>query len=208
MAPKKTKNDDILNAATKVFSNKGYHNATMVDIANEAGVGKGTIYEYFKGKDDLFLKMIDFNVEKYIKLLHVYIDKGQGIETTIENIVDFHSKIIIEGELLLSSYKPVAMLSTNPNDRIKVQKKFQSARQSIINVIISVFEEYKDKGVVFCDDVEFISDMIYAMVVRFCIRYTFSYDKADTERFQKDKKSLVDVILRVLKYKKNNIVPI
>lgn len=44
----------ILDAAEKVFSAKGFDQATMDDIATEAELSKGTLYLYFKSKDDLF----------------------------------------------------------------------------------------------------------------------------------------------------------
>ncbi len=47
----------ILEAANKVFAEKGYHEATMDDIAKRLGVSKGAIYLYFSGKEDLFEAM-------------------------------------------------------------------------------------------------------------------------------------------------------
>jgi len=47
------KRERILRAAAEVFSIKGYYNAKIEDIANEAGVGKGTVYEYFPSKERL-----------------------------------------------------------------------------------------------------------------------------------------------------------
>ena len=47
MEVKKGKRELILEAAINVFSTKGYHNTRMEEIASQAGVGKGTIYEYF-----------------------------------------------------------------------------------------------------------------------------------------------------------------
>ena len=51
--------DAILDAALKVFSTKGYHNATVDDIAQQAGVSKGTCYQYFSGKEEMFLETMD-----------------------------------------------------------------------------------------------------------------------------------------------------
>ncbi len=51
----------ISNAALKVFRKLGYPRTRMVDIANEAGIGKGTLYEYFKNKADI----IRFAFEQY-----------------------------------------------------------------------------------------------------------------------------------------------
>lgn len=43
----------IFEAATRVFARKGFHKATVQEIADEAGMGKGTIYEYIKSKRDI-----------------------------------------------------------------------------------------------------------------------------------------------------------
>lgn len=47
----------ILSAATQVFADKGYNKATMLDVAQKAGVAEGTIYEYFKNKQDLLMSI-------------------------------------------------------------------------------------------------------------------------------------------------------
>lgn len=56
----------ILDAAIKVFAERGFHSATVAEIAKAAGVADGTIYLYFKGKDDLLLRLFD---EKMTELL-------------------------------------------------------------------------------------------------------------------------------------------
>ena len=50
---------DILEAAEKVFFTKGYESATMNEIAREADLGKGTLYLYFKGKDDVHRAIVE-----------------------------------------------------------------------------------------------------------------------------------------------------
>jgi TetR/AcrR family fatty acid metabolism transcriptional regulator len=47
----------ILNAAIKVFATKGYERATIANIAREAGVAEGSIYNYFKNKGDLLISI-------------------------------------------------------------------------------------------------------------------------------------------------------
>ena len=56
----------ILDAAVKVFAGRGFHSATVAEIARAAGVADGTIYLYFKSKDDLLLRLFD---EKMTDLL-------------------------------------------------------------------------------------------------------------------------------------------
>jgi len=48
-----------MDAAIKVFAERGFHTATVAEIAREAGVADGTIYLYFKSKDDLLLRLFD-----------------------------------------------------------------------------------------------------------------------------------------------------
>lgn len=51
---KTARRGEILEAATKVFAEKGYDRTRMADIAEQAGITKGTIYLYFTNKEDVF----------------------------------------------------------------------------------------------------------------------------------------------------------
>ncbi|MDP3385922.1 MAG: TetR/AcrR family transcriptional regulator [Eubacteriales bacterium] len=53
----------ILDSAFQVFMKKGFHNAKMADVAENAGIGKGTIYEYFDSKKSLFEESFINNLE-------------------------------------------------------------------------------------------------------------------------------------------------
>lgn len=55
--PRSSKTTTIYAAAVQVFAEKGYANTTVQDIARAAGVGKGTIYQYVKSKEDLFYEV-------------------------------------------------------------------------------------------------------------------------------------------------------
>lgn len=80
---RKNKRDLILKAALKIISDKGYSAATVDEITEKAGVGKGTFYIYFKDKADLFFSIIEQEFDNLIK------------ETVkaVENIDDFFEKI-------------------------------------------------------------------------------------------------------------------
>ena len=56
---KEYRRKQILDAALAVFSKRGYGEATIPDIAREAGVGVGTIYNYYESKRDLLVSLID-----------------------------------------------------------------------------------------------------------------------------------------------------
>ena len=53
----------IIEAAARVFANRGYNSTLIADIAREAGIGKGTIYEYFPSKVDLFFAVFKWFIQ-------------------------------------------------------------------------------------------------------------------------------------------------
>lgn len=57
--PQEQRIQEILDAAIRCFAVKGYDKTTMDDIVEEAGLTKGGIYWYFKGKRDIFLALLD-----------------------------------------------------------------------------------------------------------------------------------------------------
>ena len=54
----------ITEAAAQVFAQKGYAGSLVADIAVAAGVGKGTVYQYFRNKEDLFFAVFDWYVKR------------------------------------------------------------------------------------------------------------------------------------------------
>lgn len=85
----------ILTAAMKVFSGKGFHKATLDEICRRADLGKGTIYQHFSNKKDLFLGLMDSSVEDLGKRIA---DAVGGIEDDIARLrravcayMEFHS---------------------------------------------------------------------------------------------------------------------
>jgi len=73
MSPRPNVSDErkaqILNAAEDVFTKKGFDEARMDDIAEETGLSKGTLYIYFKSKDDLIIAILDRLFQREFKQL-------------------------------------------------------------------------------------------------------------------------------------------
>ncbi len=64
------KRTQIMKAAEKLFTSRRFHEITMADVAGAAQIGKGTIYQYFKDKDDLFFQVTTSGFEELCDLLH------------------------------------------------------------------------------------------------------------------------------------------
>lgn len=66
---KKLRKADIMLAAERVFALKGYHNASVQDIAKEAEYATGTVYLYFKDKEALYLSLLEEKMRGLLALL-------------------------------------------------------------------------------------------------------------------------------------------
>jgi TetR/AcrR family transcriptional regulator, fatty acid metabolism regulator protein len=77
------KREAILRAAIKVFAQKGYFSSKVADIAGEAGIADGTVYLYFKSKDEILHSIFDRAMEEFI---------AEG-KRELENITDIKDKL-------------------------------------------------------------------------------------------------------------------
>ena len=66
MARNSDKKPQIIDAAIKVFAEKGFYNSKVADVARAAGIADGTIYLYFKNKDDLLISLFETKVEELL----------------------------------------------------------------------------------------------------------------------------------------------
>jgi len=72
---RKTRRQDLLQAAEEIFARKGFHSATLDEIVKTACTGKGTLYHYFDSKEDLFYAVIE-------RIQQTLLDEMRGIIDT------------------------------------------------------------------------------------------------------------------------------
>jgi len=73
----------ILNAALDVFSEKGFHSATVDEIAERAGLGKGTLYRYFSNKETLFKELVRLRLDELERSATDILDGQDDVLTMI-----------------------------------------------------------------------------------------------------------------------------
>src|SRR5258708_19886673 len=66
--------DYLLAAAAQVFAERGFHGATLDEVAAVAGFTKGAVYSNFNSKDDLFLALLESRYESETTSLRAYLD--------------------------------------------------------------------------------------------------------------------------------------
>lgn len=63
---------EIINAATKLFAEKGFEHTTLDEIAEASEFGKGTIYNYFENKEEIYLAIVEEVLDSHSKIIAEY----------------------------------------------------------------------------------------------------------------------------------------
>ena len=87
---KSEKYHNILNSAGAVFAEHGFYKATISQIAARAGVADGTLYLYFKNKDDILYQFISFKTDVVFKKMNAAVVKGTDAESKLRNLIRCH----------------------------------------------------------------------------------------------------------------------
>lgn len=90
------KRQRILDAALKVFAERGFYNAKVSEVARAAGVADGTIYLYFENKDDLLIQLFEDRMEYIIRRLSDELERTQGTPLErIRSLIHLHVDLAI-----------------------------------------------------------------------------------------------------------------
>lgn len=94
----KNTKEAIFKSGVKIFSNKGYTAATMDDIATDAGVAKGTLYYYFKSKEEIFNFIISKGMQLIESQLHDAISTQSNPISRLTRAWEFQVNLICDNK--------------------------------------------------------------------------------------------------------------
>jgi AcrR family transcriptional regulator len=129
---KAAKRAQIVSNAAEVFSQTGYHATKMADIAQAAGIGKGTIYEYFATKEQLFLAVYDAWMSQYESIVRQRVEEASDalskVDAVRDSAVEFYESRATQAPLLLEFWAH-ALRTDNPAflERINATREFLRA---------------------------------------------------------------------------------
>jgi len=86
--------EDILTAAVRLFSQKGFHTVSMQDIAKEAEFGVGTLYNFFDSKEQLFLELMRAGIDKVRQALVPILDSDLRQDRKLSEFIQAHADMI------------------------------------------------------------------------------------------------------------------
>ncbi len=92
--PTQGKRERILDAAVKVFAAEGFYNAKVSQIAEAAGVADGTIYLYFKSKDELLISLFEDRMDRVLETLRGALGEPGGAIARLRRVIELHLELI------------------------------------------------------------------------------------------------------------------
>lgn len=137
------KRERILDGALRAFAKKGYYNTRVSEIASEAGVADGTIYLYFKNKDDLLICLFEDRMEWVIDRLQCELDavEGDAIKR-LRTFIHLHFSLAIEDRDLAE------FITVELRQSAKFVKEYENPKFAVyLEMLRSLVEEGQQQGV-------------------------------------------------------------
>jgi TetR/AcrR family transcriptional regulator, fatty acid metabolism regulator protein len=136
------KREAILRAATSVFAHNGYFNSKVADIAREAGVADGTVYLYFKSKEDILHSIFDRSVEEALGAARKQIESVSDPKEKLRQIALLHL------ERLGADRDLAVVFQVELRGSTKFMEEFSAAGfAEYLTLIRATFEEGQRTGV-------------------------------------------------------------
>ncbi|MCY6370713.1 TetR/AcrR family transcriptional regulator [Clostridium ganghwense] len=127
----------LIEAAKKVFNDKGYHNTHIKDITGEAGISTGLFYKYFKDKNDIYIEVIKLLIEKEMQVVLDFKDRiieEENKKQVIRSYIENRLRIIIYNGIMQEFH-----ILTKENEHIK--DFTNNARKDYLNAIKDILFE-------------------------------------------------------------------
>ncbi|MBT6341372.1 MAG: TetR/AcrR family transcriptional regulator [Desulfobacula sp.] len=186
---KENRRKEILRAARKVFSNKGFNASTMEEIALQAELSPGTLYLYFKNKEELHT-FLSIEILKYLAdEIQKVLSQDLSVENKIErfqdvfiDVYDYDSNILIN-LFHLQSGETLRNLS---EDVLKQIKKYSALAHG---AIIDVVKQGIDEGIFIDEHPVALADVLWASYAGIVLW-------VDSKRLLNDQKDFVKPTLK------------
>jgi TetR/AcrR family fatty acid metabolism transcriptional regulator len=175
MPKQKVKRQVIIDAAVEVFSRNGFQNSTISQIAQKANVAEGTIYQYFKNKEDLFFSIPIDKTKEFYSELELHLQGIHGAENKIRKFVWYYLYHLQENP----EYARALMLEMRVNRNFARTKTFGPYRP-LTHKVLEIIEEGQEEGVMRKDvDIYVMRHLILGMLEHIVTRWLLKGEKGD-----------------------------
>jgi TetR/AcrR family fatty acid metabolism transcriptional regulator len=128
------KRERILDAAVRVFAKKGFYATRVSEVARAAGVADGTIYLYFKSKDELLVSLFEDRVERLLAYMQTELPATAGPSAKLRRIIELQLGLL-EGERDLAEVVTVILRQSTKLMKEYAAPKFTAYLDAIASVV-------------------------------------------------------------------------
>ncbi|MFO8084753.1 MAG: TetR/AcrR family transcriptional regulator [Desulfobacterales bacterium] len=137
----KDKYHRILEAAVKVFAQQGFYQSTIAQIAKEAGVADGTIYLYFKNKDDILVQFFTFKTKQVFDRFRKIVKKDSAAEEKLKKLIQRHlEEFQRDGNMAV-----VYQAETRRNSPV-VKEQIRQMSKMYLEIVAKIVEQGQAEG--------------------------------------------------------------
>jgi TetR/AcrR family fatty acid metabolism transcriptional regulator len=123
-----------LRAAVRIFAKNGFYDTRVSEVAKAAGVADGTIYLYFKSKDELLLSLFEDRVEALLAFMKLELPKQRSAPLKLRRIIELQLGLL-EGERDLAEVFTVILRQSTKLLKEYAAPKFLAYLESIAAVV-------------------------------------------------------------------------
>ncbi|MDY6794947.1 MAG: TetR/AcrR family transcriptional regulator [Actinomycetota bacterium] len=169
----------IIDAALKVFGEKSYYNATISEIAREAGVSEATIYEYFGSKEDLLFAIPGEMTNQSVEFLEIITPYIKGAENRIRAIIYGYYALYRDNP----DYSSLVLLDLKHNRNFMETESYTSVKRAA-GFILKAIDEGIEEGE-FREDIDpyLIRSMILGTIEHIFFRWHLRGRKDELDDF-------------------------
>lgn len=129
----------ILEAAIKVFAEQGFFQATIAQIAKEAGVADGTIYLYFKNKDDILVQFYQYKTRHIFECFRDAVNRSKTAEDKLRCLIRVHLQEFQQDRNMAIVYQAETHQNHRRND--ENLKQMSKMYRDIISEVVELGQE-------------------------------------------------------------------
>ena len=134
--------EKIVDAALTTFSKNGYYRTRMDDIAEAANVSKGTLYLYFKNKEELFFAISERNIRELKEQLSTLLTKSEDLIASAENFYENFRSDTSGTNVEKVFFEIIAESSRN----LKLRRMLYEQRIKMLDVVTIYLDLQREKG--------------------------------------------------------------
>lgn len=155
---------DIMVAARRVFSARGYEKATMEDIAREVELSPGTLYLYFKNKDDLYASL-NVRVLQFmnVKLDHALSDSRLDFDAKLDRILEAMLEMYAYDPLILNNVFHLQSSETLKSVSGELLEEINALSRRALRTLTKMFAEEIEKGAIVAHNPTALADMLWGL---------------------------------------------